>query len=363
MPWQSVLEVAYVGSKSDYLSNYNNNFFQINDNVTGRLFDTVGVWMPQCGVATGHDGGACAATGANTGYSDAAVAAARPYSYGTLKIVNHEMYSNYNSMQLSWNKQAGHLTFMANYTYSKALGIRGENGAATGDPTNLKNNYGTLPNNRKNIFNIAYVFEVPKYQTSNGFLKALANGWQISGIAQYQSGADLQAAVSSNFNYTAYIPAGTTFLGKTIDTAVKASNQNILGSSDITLMPKVTCNPRSGLKEHQYINGDCFSAFATPGEQGAYVFPTLTGPGFFNTDLSVFKNFTFGTSETKKLQFRFSGYNFLNHPLSTFIANDPALQLEFDANGNQLQHGGKTFGFATNKTGHRILQMSAKFTF
>jgi hypothetical protein len=29
-PWNSVLEVAYVGSKSDYLSNYNNNFDQIN---------------------------------------------------------------------------------------------------------------------------------------------------------------------------------------------------------------------------------------------------------------------------------------------------------------------------------------------
>jgi len=43
-------------------------------------------------------------------------------------------------------KQAGAFTFLSNYTFGKALGIRGENGAATGDPTVLANNYGTLPN-------------------------------------------------------------------------------------------------------------------------------------------------------------------------------------------------------------------------
>ena len=32
----------------------------------------------------------------------------------------------------------------------------------------------------------------------------VANGWQISGITQYQTGADLQAAVSSNFGYSAF---------------------------------------------------------------------------------------------------------------------------------------------------------------
>ena len=38
LPWKSVLEVAYVGSKSDYLSNYNNNFDKINDLPVGAMF-------------------------------------------------------------------------------------------------------------------------------------------------------------------------------------------------------------------------------------------------------------------------------------------------------------------------------------
>jgi hypothetical protein len=152
-------------------------------------------------------------------------------------------------------------------------------------------------------------------------------------------------------------------MGETITTAIQASNQNVLGTPDITLMPRVTCNPRSGLQSKQFINGKCFDGFATPGQQGSYIFPTLTGPGFFNTDLSLFKNFTWGASESKKLQFRFSGYNFLNHPIRSFIANDPGLNLSYDSGGNLMQHGGTTFGFANNKTGHRIMQGEVKFSF
>jgi hypothetical protein len=354
LPWKSQLEVAYVGSKSDYLSNWNNNFDQINDIGVGTMFNA-----STCG--TNNDQ-ACGWS--PSGYDTTAVNMARPLgtAYGTLKIIDHKMYSNYNSLQVTWNKQAGRLTFLTNYTFSKALGIRGEGGSATGDPTSLSSNYGTLPNNRTHIFNAAYVYEFPTLAKGNRFVKGAVNGWQISGITQYQTGADLQAAVSSNFNYSAFIPAGTTFMGTTITSAVQASNQNVLGTPDITLMPALTCDPSKGLKANQYINGACFSPTVTPGVQGSYVFPTLTGPGFWNSDLSLFKNFTFGGSESKKLQFRFSGYNFLNHPNRTFVAGDPGLNLSFDSGGQAVANGGVPFGYATNKVGHRIMQLMVKFS-
>ncbi|PYX62729.1 MAG: hypothetical protein DMG78_32800 [Acidobacteria bacterium] len=269
------------------------------------------------------------------------------------------MYSNYNSLQVTWNKQSGPLTFLTNYTFGKALGIRGEGGSAIGDPTVLRNNYGTLPNNRTHIFNVAYVYEFPKVANASRFVKQLANGWQISGIGQYQTGADLQASVSSNFNYSAFIPAGTTFMGKTLAVPIQASTSNVLGTGDLTLMPALTCDPRSGLKAHQYINGACFSPFATPGQQGAYIFPSLTGPGFFNTDVSLFKNFTFGPSENKKLQFRLSGNNFLNHPNRTFLNSDQHLNVSFNSSGTITN---PNCGYATNTIGHRIMQMMVKFT-
>jgi hypothetical protein len=351
-PWQSILEIGYVGNRSSELSNWNNNFYQVDDLLVGSLFTAYG-WDPQ---QTG-----CGQKGNGGCYSSNNQNALRPFKdYTSVKIINHKMYSNYNGLQVTWNKQSGPFTFMTNYTWSKALGIRGEGGSATGDPTNLKNNYGTLPNNRKNIFNVAYVWELPKVSGTNPIVRGAANGWQVSGIAQYQTGADLQASVSSNFNYSSFIPAHTVFMG--VDsgpTPVAASNTTILGTSDITLMPKVLCNPAAGLQSKQYINGACFSPTSTPGQQGTYIFPTLTGPGYFNTDLSAFKNFTWGASESKKLQFRFAGYNFLNHPVRTFIQNDPGLNLTFDQSGTLNDK----FGFAENKIGHRIIQGTVKFSF
>jgi hypothetical protein len=395
LPWKSTLEVAYVGSKSDYLSNYNNNFNKINNLAVGAMFTA-----PACG-------GSVCPWSPSGNYSPSEQNAARPYvatpapcphtfdnstnpptpipcGYGTgLKIITHQMYSNYNSLQASWNKQAGHLTFMANYTYSKALGIRGENGSQTGDPTSLVHNYGTLPSNRTHIFNVAYVYELPTLANANKFVKGAVNGWQISGIVQYQTGSDLQAAVSNsyNFGYSGFIAPNTTFMGVNSNTAcpqvtpptnpptytncyVPANNQNILGTADVTLMPVLTCNPSKGLKTHQYMNPNCFSGLETPDVQGSYIIPVGSGPGFFNTDLSVFKNFTFGANESKKLQFRFSGYNFINHPLYTFLKNDPNLTLKYALdNAGVPVLSSPNFGVTNNKTGHRILQGMIKFSF
>ena len=368
VPWKSLVEISYVGSKSDYLSNYNNNFDQLNNLDLGYLYSKYG-WLPDCDptVTDTTNPANCQSPGSNytNGYTTTQINQVLPLqAYGSLKIIDHKMYSNYNSLQVTWNKQQGHFIFLANYTFSKALGIRGESGSATGDPTNLKNNYGTLPNNRTNIFNVAYVYQFPNFNFSNGFVKQVTNGWQVSGTTQFQSGQDLQASLSANFGYTAFIPAGTTFMGVTNALPIQAGNENALGTSTITLMPKVICDPRHGLHAHQYINGNCFSNFASPGQQGTYIFPTLTGPGFFDSDLSVFKNFVFGNSEDRKLQFRFSGYNFINHPLDSFNSGaDPGLQLHFDQNGKPTTTGGVPFGYTTVKTGHRIIQGEVKFSF
>lgn len=356
-PWKSLLEVAYVGSKSDYLSNYNNNFDQINDIAVGTLFNDYG-WNGQNYSDTQQNN-------ARPLHSGSCTLAANNNCLGTLKLIDHRMYSNYNALQVTWNKQAGHFTFLSNYTFGKALGIRAENGDGNqgADPTCLRCNYGTLPNNRTHIFNLAYVYEFPAMQKANRFVKGAVNGWQVSGITQYQTGVDLQAAVagSGTFNYTGYIPAGTTFMGYTTTSAIQGSGQLVLGSPDIQLMPTLTCDPRQGLKANEYINASCFSPTVTPGKQGNLIFPTLTGPGFWNSDLSLFKNFTFGQSEAKKLQFRFSGYNFLNHPNRTFISNDPNLSLAFKSDGT-LQGANQRFGFADNTIGHRIIQGMIKFS-
>jgi hypothetical protein len=88
------------------------------------------------------------------------------------------------------------------------------------------------------------------------------------------------------------------------------------------------------------------------------VTPPVYGPAFFNSDLGLFKNFVI--SESKKLQFRFNAYNFLNHPLWSFINGSTNIKPTFDVNGNQTN---SIFGITTEKQGRRIIQLAVKFYF
>ena len=135
------------------------------------------------------------------------------------------------------------------------------------------------------------------------------------------------------------------------------SNVSLLGTNDIQLNPILTCNPTSGLGTNQYINPSCFAFPTAIGQNGASVLPPMYGPAFFNSDLGLFKNFQI--SESKKLQLRLNGYNFLNHPLWSF--NGSNLTLGFDP---QLPAKSTHRCSARDqKQGHRVVQVAIKFYF
>jgi hypothetical protein len=199
------------------------------------------------------------------------------------------------------------------------------------------------------VFNIAYIISLGS-PVKNAFLGQVVNGWQVSGITQFQSGPNLQAVGSANFNLgpgnnlTPFVtPNGT------IPAGVPLNASLITGSPDYTVQPILTCDPRKGLASGQYINGSCFAA-PTIGHNGAFIFPYIHGPAFYNNDLSLFKDFRI--SEQKKIQFRISGYNFLNHPLPSFENADPHLNI-----------GNPQFGYTSTYVGHRIMQLAFKFYF
>ena len=91
-----------------------------------------------------------------------------------------------------------------NYTFGKAMGLSVRNGGPTYDQFNINNNYGVQPGNRTHIFNIAYSVELGNFVKGNKIAGGFVNGWQVSGIMQAQSGANLvRSSVSnndSNFN-------------------------------------------------------------------------------------------------------------------------------------------------------------------
>ncbi|PYV21551.1 MAG: carboxypeptidase regulatory-like domain-containing protein, partial [Acidobacteria bacterium] len=282
--------------------------------------------------------------------------------YQDLYVANNNAYSNYNALQVTWLRTKGRYDINLNYTYGKAMGIVGFY-----DQFNLNNNYGVLPSNRTHIFNAAYHIDLPNPARSK-LAGQFVNGWQLSGITQLESGADLSGYRGQNFGMNlngAKIPTaafdcvnGDPKSAEYEANCFNISSVSLLGTPDIQLSPLITCNPRSGLGAHQFINPNCFAAPTAVGQNGPTVIPPIYGPAFFNWDLGVFKSFRI--TEAKTFEFRIDGYNFMNHSLWSF-PNQENLNLGFDK--NTLALNTPTFGIATHKQGHRIIQMQFKFIF
>jgi hypothetical protein len=187
------------------------------------------------------------------------------------------------------------------------------------------------------------------------------NGWQLSGITQVQSGANLWGYSNNqmfNMNLNSAKIPGTDF---------NISNMSLLGTTNIRVKPLITCNPREGLGEQQYVNPDCFAAPTEVGQNGPIVIPPIYGPAFFNWDMGIFKSFRI--TESKSFEFRIMGYNWLNHPLWSFSQSEGTpltLSINPTTYTTKTPEGAQQnpmFGRASDRQGHRIVQMQFKFIF
>ena len=264
-----------------------------------------------------------------------------------INIANHTGYQNYNSFQVTWLRTKGHYNINLNYTYGKSLGIT----SYSGDGFNLNQNYGVMPNDRRQIFNAAYSIELGNPYKGNAMVKGFVNGWQLSGISQIQSGVNLVANTGGNYNIQTN--GYNNILGYDV------SNQSISGTQSIALRPMYTCDANSNLGTNQFVNGSCLSLPTIPGFNGPTVAKPVYGPMFINNDLGMFKNFQI--SESKKIQLRFNSYNFLNHPLWSFRSGSSNLNANFDGTTGLINN--PNFGVTTEKQGKRIVQVAVKFYF
>jgi Carboxypeptidase regulatory-like domain len=331
-PWSGLLEVAYVGNRSKDLANSTGAGSNIN-------------LVPVGAMLASHNGGVDPNSLVANNF--------RPYlGYSDLFLATNNAVANYNALQVTWIRTRGRYTINANYAFGKALGT--VNPAL--DQFNLSNDYGVQASNRTHIFNVAYSVELGN-PTHNKLAAGFINGWQLSGIVQVQSGANLTGLSGQNFSLTtnnAIIPGS---ISTQNPNGIQISNVSLLGTPDIQLNPILTCNPSANLAPHQYINPSCFALPTHVGQNGGSVLPAIYGPAFFNADLGLFKNFQI--KESMKIQIRFNAYNFLNHPLWSF--NGSNLTLGYDP--NSLKVDTPLFGTTTEKQGHRVIQLAAKFYF
>jgi hypothetical protein len=327
LPWSSLFEIAYVGNESTDLL------------YTGGVGSSLNL-VPVGAMLSSANGGVDPNSLTANNF--------RPYKiYGGINSTTHGTHANYNSLQATWQRTKGRYTLSMNYTFGKALGFN----SSTYDPYNFRNNYGVQSSNRTHLYNLAYSIELGNPVKNNKFVGGFVNGWQVSGMLQLQSGANLTGNRGNNWgmNLNSFKLPGTTF---------NLSSASLLGTSDLALRPVVTCDPKANLGEHQYVNGACFAIPTTIGQNGPTTLPVVYGPAFFNTDMGLFKNFNI--KEKMKIQFRANGYNFINHPLWSF-SSATNLTLSYDGATGKMNN--PLFGYATQKQGRRTIQLAVKFIF
>ena len=399
LKWNSLLEVAYVGSNSQNLSTANggggyNEASDANLIPAGYFFqNTPAFCLCYLPTSLSNTGGSI------SGLSTAAQDYYRPFPfYQHIYALKHDFYSNYNSLQVAWNKSSGMIQFGANYTFSKDLATAASYNNQLVDPVNLRNDYNPATFDRTHVINAHYLIDLGKrYRGGSHLLSEAANGWQISGISTFTSGINLASGAGENFGFgygtlqvtqvplLQQMPSGNS--GPCVHTynVPKDANGNSycvtnlnpvtwLGTPDYQLMPTLSCNPASGLGPHQFVNPTCFGVplpggtSANPTGQGVYRLPYIHGPAYQNHNLSVYKNFS--TGENRNLQFHVSAFNFLNHPLVSFNNNDNSNlnlgNLNSAVTGQALTAGElrvPNFGTTSIKYGSRLMELGAKFTF
>ena len=244
--------------------------------------------------------------------------------YSTMIIADDGINANYNGLLTSMeHRLANHFTLLANFTWSKCLGIApvsSLSGDVFQNSYNAKGDYGPCTYDVPFLFNTSIVYTT---QFRRGWLLShLLSNWDIAPLGRYQSGLPVNPATGKDNSLT----------GSGLD------RPNVVaGAATYTGAPH-------GLK-YQYVNPQLYTAnpAGTFGDAGHL---SLRGPGYFDIDVAVARGFRL--RERWTLQVRGEAFNALNHP-------------NFGSPNGNISSA--SFGQITGAFDPRILQGSMKLVF
>ena len=255
--------------------------------------------------------------------------------YNNINIVEGGGSSNYHSLQVSAKRRFRRgFEFGASYTWSKAMDF---NDSDTDAITTLVPvrvwNYGLASFDRTHILIANYIYDVPSRKWSMAPARLVLNGWQVSGITNFSSGAPLGIGYST----TAAV--------------------DISGTSSLTARPVVTGNPVLPKGDRTFSRNFRTDVFQLPavGTVGNEAKTVIRGPGINNWDVALFKNFP--VTERVRFQFRWEMYNVFNH--TQFSALDTTARFD-SATGAQIN---QRFGEFTAARNPRQMQFVLRLFF
>jgi hypothetical protein len=168
---RGVIDVSYVGSRGD------------------DLIQPVDINQPQPAdvVATGN------------------VNRARPFpGFGVINMRSTTAHNSYHGLLVNFRHDAGRAGLLnLAYTLSRARTSATNDRDAIDLPQNpldLEAEYALARTDRTHVFNASYVYELPFFKNSNGLLKSVLGGWQVSGITSIWSGPPISRVVNGTTN-------------------------------------------------------------------------------------------------------------------------------------------------------------------
>jgi hypothetical protein len=320
-PKDMVLDVAYSGSKGTHLIG---------------IVDLDQAY-PGAALAAGLHTVTASNPTTFTSSDDPRINAVRPYlGYNAINAIESAFDSNYNALLVSFRKKFGAAGLIdLAYTYSKNLtdNASDRSNAPQSTYNYHEGEYGPATLDRQQVFELDYVYTIPWFKSSKGALAYILKGWELSGIVGTYSGSPFTVTTSS------VDPAG---LG-------------LLGNSASSSRPDMLCDPNANAPKHApgfigsgqptWFTTSCFAAVPAgavrPGNAGRGV---VRGPGYFDWDGALIKNFNF--NERSELQMRGEFFNVDNHAnpngfYSTNITSSGFGEISTYRQARQVQIGAK----------------------
>jgi len=227
-------------------------------------------------------------------------------------------------------RYASGLSFPLAYTWSKSID-QASSISDVGNPFDLSSTRALSAFDLKQNFVASYTVNLPLDHLSSHW-RPVTSGWQLSGITRITTGFPVTLHEDGDNSLQGSSPNGV--------------NNHYLDTPDYNGLPlQINSNPRNG---QPYFNIAAFTQNAL-GEPGTASRRSFFGPGMFNSDLALLRNFQ--VREKGSLQFRFEAFNTFNH--ANFFGPNSVQGEKLDSN----------FGYVIKAQPPRLMQIALKLTF
>jgi Carboxypeptidase regulatory-like domain/TonB-dependent Receptor Plug Domain/TonB dependent receptor-like, beta-barrel len=244
---------------------------------------------------------------------------------------------DYNALQAALRKRfSNRYSFDVNYTFGKGVATQGGDLAvySLSNVSNTQEFYdpefdrGPTVNDLRHRLNALFIYELPELSGQNQLVRAIAGGWQVSGIVSARSGNALTITQPSGLpNSRPDVVPGTDLVIANWQDTCDATGCNYLNPAAFVRVPVVAAT-NATTRAGNYQVGDARS------------------PAEWDLHSTIAKNFNIGAN--RRLQIRADFFSILNKknwgsPVTAINASD--------------------FGRITSASGNRSMQVGARFSF